>query len=111
MSNKTNDFIIMWDEFGLECIIDISGKRYDYTMAVLGGTELPDIKELNPMMWRARMNGHRAYEIYVQKCDPEITKEDLEEQFNHNPQGIVDMIREKGIKMFSNRRKDHSVIR
>jgi hypothetical protein len=109
--SKTNDFIIMWDEFGLECIIDITGKRHQYTMAILGDGIQPDIKELNPMLWRARMNRHRAYEIYAQKCDSEITEEDIREQFENNPQEIVNMIREKGIKLFSNRRPDRAVIK
>lgn len=109
--SKTSDFIIMWDEFGLDCIIDITGKRQQFTMAILSDGIQPDIKELNPMMWRARMNGHRAYEIYAQKCDSEITEEDIREQFENNPQEIVNMIREKGIKLFSNRRPDSAVIK
>lgn len=110
MSN-TNDFIIMWDEYGLDGIVDITGKRQQYTMAVLGNTKQPELPELRVMMMRARFNGQRAYEIYAQKCDPEITKEIIEEQFENNPQQIVDMIREKGVKLFSNRRPDHAVIR
>jgi len=106
----TNDFIISWDQFGLEGIIDITGKRQKHTFAVLSGGESPRIPGLTGMLMRARMNPQRNYEVYALSCDEEIDEDYIREMFNDDPQFIVNMIREKGVKIFSDRSNQKPVI-
>lgn len=104
----TNDFIISWDCYGLEALVDISGKRAKATMAALGGKPAPDIPELFPILMRARMNPQRNYEVYALVCDSDITKDTIQEMFENDPQSAVDLIRERGIKLFSDRQRGNA---
>lgn len=100
----TNDFIISWDCYGLEALVDISGKRSKATFATLAGTKAPDLPELSAMLLRARMNPQRNYEVYALVCDEDITEETLRFMFEHDPQGTVNLIRERGVKLYSDRK-------
>lgn len=106
----TNDFVISWDENGLDGIIDITGKRQKHTFAILSGGESPDVPGLTGMFLRARYNPQRNYEIYGLVCDEDIDEEVLRDMFADDPQFIVDMIREKGVKLYSNRVNKKPVI-
>lgn len=90
----------MWDEFGLERIVDITGQHHKYTMAILSDTMKPDVSYMNAMLLRARFNPQRAYEIYYIGCDG-IDEDDMVEMFREDPQYIVDLIRENGVRLFS----------
>lgn len=105
-----NYFIIMWDELGLECIIPVDmvklGDGGDM-LAKLEDGENKYAKQINRTIWmlkmRARFNSQRHYEIYCLITNPDITEKMLREQFEYNPQGMVDLIREKGVKIHSDR--------
>lgn len=99
----TNDFIISWDCYGLEGIIDISGQRQRATMAILGDQQMPGTPGLTAMLMRARMNPQRNYEVYGLVCDSNITESDIKQMFDDNPQAAADLIRSKGSVFFSNR--------
>lgn len=112
MSNK--EYLIMWDEYGLDSLVDVSGRRSAYNMGVMAGKpakELPHLNELQYMHLRARQNGQRCYEIYFLKCDEDILEDDIQHMFDTNPQTIVDLIREKGVKLYSQRNFREPVIR
>lgn len=52
---------------------------------------------------RAQANSQRHYEIYSIAVDSTISKQDLEEQFEQNPQAMADLVRNRGNKIYSNR--------
>ena len=107
-----NKFVIMWCEDGLECIIPIDLAEYkkyknDCVVARLADEEMPDIPTelkkaedaIRIMELRAQVNSQRFYEIYNLDTTESITKNDLEKLFEESPQMIVNLIREKGVKI------------
>jgi len=96
----------MWDEFGLDSLVDISGRRSAFNMGVLAGKdfrELPSMQELQSRSLRARFNPQRCYELYFLTCEESILEEDIRDMFDDHPQEIVNMIRSHGVKLVSNR--------
>lgn len=61
------------------------------------------LPNLNAMVLRARFNQQRHYEIYTVDVDDSITDLDMIELFEDNPQGMADLIRERGYKLYSDR--------
>ena len=53
------------------------------------------------LLLRARANSQRQYEIYSFGVEGELSLEEMKEMFNNNPQYFVDLIREKGVKIYS----------
>jgi hypothetical protein len=51
---------------------------------------------------RARFNPQRAYEIWTFNTEASIDEDTLWEIAQENPQSLVDMIREKGKRLYSN---------
>lgn len=111
-SKKTkNDFLAMWCSEGLECILDLSRWTKEHedwekkeVIAILKEEKFRDIEPTIPlqhMILRARVNSQRVYEIYTFTADTGISKEDIEELFETNPQYIVDFIRKNGYKVYS----------
>lgn len=108
-----NAFIFMWDQYGIEAIVPITQyedqKMLD-VMAVLkdepvGRNALDDI--INYMKLRARCNNERRYEIYAIDCDEGITLESLHESWEINPQMMADIIREKGVSLYDEPRRNN----
>jgi len=102
-------FIAMWDNTGLECIIDVSKHEKEIedhekhkVWSVLKG-ELHNVKPpnipLQLMIIRARANPQRHYEIYGFTSDE--SEKYVREIFETEPQLIVDWIRENGSKIYS----------
>ena len=73
-SNTMKKFIAMWDNTGLECILDVTKHEKEVDMwekrkawNILKGDKLVEPKPtlpLNQMIIRARANNQRHYEIY-----------------------------------------------
>lgn len=95
-----SEFLAMWDCEGLECMFDITSAKHDMMIAKLQGKKFlsPPIELLK---LRARANSQRQYEIYTFSVEGEVKLEDMKELFNLNPQSIVDLIRKKGNKLYS----------
>lgn len=97
----TNYFLLVWDEFGLENIADIT--EYEpwagaEALRELAGQEAkgsPADAMLAGMLLRARFNGHRNYEIYGVRTS--VEKESLEKLFVEQPQAAADLIRSRGV--------------
>ena len=51
----------------------------------------------------AMTNIQRSYEIYKLTTEGSITEEDIRKMFETSPQTIVNIIREKGDKIYSNK--------
>lgn len=101
----TRSYLVMWDQLGLECLVDLTELEYSQTIARLQGSTVPEDINLGYLKLRARANPQRHYEIYSFSADDTITEQDLRDQFEHSPQSIVDLIRERGEQLYSNREK------
>ena len=115
---STNTYIVYWDMTGLEAVVDITEKlarANDFEReSLFDRIKEPEkepynknMREINnmihTMMLRARANPQRHYEIYMLKTNEDITKEDLDRYFDDNAQVIVNLIRERGEKLYSDR--------
>lgn len=110
----------MWCNQGLECILDVNEYLHKYeewtkreTWRVLTETQRVDdpvpANPLRTLILRARVNSQRQYEIYTIETTG-LSKEDLEHCFSDTPQIIVDLIREKGVKVYSDRIKEEDIV-
>lgn len=108
-SSRVIEYILMWDMYGLESIINVT-EMYDD--AIISGLKGERVRHSNPiqyMILRARYNSQRCYEIYS-ICSSDITQDDFVRLFKDNPQMIVDIIRERGVKIYSDRQTKEAVI-
>lgn len=99
-----NVFLLSWDMLGLEAVINITEIEKEATWATLQDKQTPRLNHIvNSIMMRARANGQRHYEVYTVTMESSITKEDVCEMFEHNPQAMADLIRERGRMVYSDR--------
>jgi hypothetical protein len=61
------------------------------------------IPGLDILILRARANPQRHYEIYTVQVEPDVTLKDIQEMFKDTPQAIVDLVRARGNKLYSDR--------
>ena len=108
--SKNNKFLAMWDNMGLECLFDITDLDHELMLSTLKGQEVRTPFNLSMMMLRAQVNNQRHYEIYTFETDASVCKKQIEFMFTHNPQGIVNLIREQGNKIYSDTVKKKPVI-
>ena len=105
----TNAFIFSWDQLGIESIIPITQyEKWDQVqlMQIMkdGTSERNPLTQIvNMLTMRARFNNHRHYEIYAIDCNEEMDKEFWEEQWEKYPQETAELIRERGVKLYSDR--------
>ena len=108
-------YILSWDMNGLESCINASQVDREKTWNLLADKDErhEDVGTIiRHLTLRARFNSQRHYEIYAINVDPSITKEDLVEQFDQNPQAMADLVRARGRKLYSDRvDSDRVVIR
>jgi hypothetical protein len=106
-----HNFLVMWCNEGLECVIDITEDEQQRAWAALKGkppvSQLPNI---NHMILRARYNTQRHYEIYTVEATEGITADDIRDMFENSPQTAADTIRERGNCLHSDRVKDDRVL-
>lgn len=98
-------YIISWCHEGLETVQEIHDPEAEQVWAVLNNTT-PDNREtkmIYMMMMRARANTHRHYEIYAVNTDDSISAEDLTSMFKDDPQYAADLLRNRGVKVYSDR--------
>jgi hypothetical protein len=66
---------------------------------------------VNAVLFRARANSQRHYEVYTVTMDSGITDQDVRAMFEENPQAMADLIRERGHKIYSDRYNDGDQIK
>jgi hypothetical protein len=97
--NKGDNFLVMWDKYGLETLINISAQEREVIVAALKGEKIGGFRNpIQSMILRAQINMERNYEIYY--FNSEIPEEDIRELFEEDPQVIVDAIRKIGGKLY-----------
>jgi hypothetical protein len=105
----TNAYIFAWDNTGIEAVIPITQyEQYDRdnTMRILN--DQPTIRNplnsiIQMLIIRAKANPQRHYEIYSVDCNIELDEAWWREQWESDPQGCANLVRERGIKMYSDR--------
>ena len=91
----------MWDENGFEVIKDCTSWERDSLLNTLAGKELSKSPvNLQAMTMRARFNPQRNYEIYTFNTTEDFEEEALWKIAEENPQTLVDLIREKGKRLY-----------
>lgn len=72
--------------------------------ATLSNAKPPNLNSLvQTLLWRARMNTQRRYEIYTVGVASSVTEKQLLDMFELNPQGMAELVRERGTKIYSDR--------
>ena len=108
--SRSRTFCVMWDCNGLEAIGEVADPAMK-TWAILANKPVPR-EDFNVMHWemRARYNSQRHYEIYAIGVDGSITQEDIVDMFKTDPQYAADLIRDRGEKIYSDRRTKKDAI-
>jgi hypothetical protein len=101
---QPHTLLLVWDCLGLEYATDVTNYEKDMMWSTLKGTE-PTVRlpNLNHLILRARYNPQRNYEIYTVQVEADVTLEDIEQMFKDTPQEIVDLIRTRGNRIYSDR--------
>ena len=101
----SHQFLIMWDQLGLECCIDFTADQQRRMWQKLKGELVSEsaIPNYQHLLLRARFNSQRHYEIYSVEATDGITAEDIRQMFEADPQGAADTIRRLGHCMHSDR--------
>lgn len=112
----TNAYLVYWCNEGLESVVPITQYEpidVENTFRILNNQEPvrnPMNSIIQMMMLRGRMNGQRHYELYAIDCVDGITKQDIEQMFEDNSQTAADLIRSRGVKIFSDRAEKNRVV-
>ena len=61
------------------------------------------IPGLDLLILRARANPQRNYEIYTVQVEPDVSLKDTQNMFKDTPQEIVDLVRARGHRLYSDR--------
>lgn len=125
-TQRNNCFLLSWDCNGLEACVPLhelqqrheqaEKERVWTTLASVHGEDPgnPIDREINRIysniLMRARANPQRHYEIYTVQTDSSITKAKMVRMFKDDPQGMADLVRERGEKLYSDRAKHGAVI-
>lgn len=103
---STRYYIAYWDCNGFECIADLTKWERSRLLSILRGSEneKPPIN-LYHLVMRARFNPQRFPEIWSFTTTEDVSLDDLNHIANENPQSLVDMIRERGKKLYGDTKK------
>jgi hypothetical protein len=101
-----NLFLVSWDSTGIEACLNITEYEKETSWALLSNEDPPAKlgSIVNHLMMRARANPQRHYEIYTMNVAEGISENDVFEMFKNDPQGSADLIRDRGNKIYSDRR-------
>ncbi len=106
---QSTKLLVMWCSEGLEFVYDLGDWERRRVWASLKGETTEDPPNLRHLILRAQVNAQRNYEIYIVET-VDISREMVEEYFSHSPQSIVDLIRERGHQLYSDRATKKAVI-
>ena len=97
-------FLLVWDCLGLEYSCNLTDYDKQIMWCKLKGTE-PTVRipGLDILILRARSNPQRNYEIYTITVEPDVSLKDIQAMFKDTPQSIVDLVRARGHRLYSDR--------
>jgi hypothetical protein len=111
-----NAYIFSWDQEGIEAIIPITQyEHWDQKNLMRILSEKPTVRNplngiIQHLLLRAKFNSHRCYEIYSVDCSEDMDEKFWRNQWEEYPQATADLIRERGHKLYSDRRLKKAVI-
>ena len=96
--------LLVWDCLGLEYSCNLTNYDKEIMWSTLKG-EKPSVRipGLDMLILRARANPQRHYEIYTVTVEPDVSLKDIENMFKDTPQAIVDLVRARGHRLYSDR--------
>lgn len=104
-------FIVMWCCEGLECVVDVTNLERQNIWNALKDSPSPKFDvNLRHLIVRAKANPQRFYEIYAVTAQEGISRRDIEDMFQNDPQTAADTIRDLGYKIYSDRQTTQKVI-
>ena len=110
--SKSRVYICMWDENGFEVIKDCTSWERESFLNTIAGKQLkPAPVNLQALTLRARFNPQRNYEIWTFNATEELDEDTLWSYAYDNPQALVDMIRERGKRLYGEPATTESRIR
>lgn len=92
-----NIYLCYFDSLGFETIIDCTGYEKRCTWNAIKGVPPPKLP-VSQMIMRAKANPQRFPEIWTFQSEVDI--DILTQYTKDNPQGLVDLIREHGSKVY-----------
>jgi hypothetical protein len=102
----SNAFIFSWNIYGIESIIPIEEYRNHHKDQLINILKENKSKK-NPLdsiirnlIFRARYNSQRNYEIYAVDCDDILDEKFWEEQWSSNFIETAEIIRNNGYKLY-----------
>jgi hypothetical protein len=99
-----NLFLLSWDMLGLDSVVNITAMEKEATWAALQDQKSRSLGSVvNSVLLRARANSHRHYEVYTVNMEESMSEQDIRTMFDTNPQGMADLIRGRGHKIYSDR--------
>ena len=99
-----NIFLLSWDMHGIESVINVTGYEQEVTWNTLQDKPSPSLGSIvNGVLFRARANSQRHYEVYTVTMEDGISEEDVREMFEADPQHMAEFIRDRGHKIYSDR--------
>jgi hypothetical protein len=101
---QPHTLLLVWDCLGLEYSCDLTNYEKDLMWSELKGEE-PKVRipGLDILILRARANPQRNYEIYTVQVEPNVSLKDIQDMFKTTPQTIVDLVRTRGHRLYSDR--------
>jgi hypothetical protein len=101
---QPHTLLLVWDCLGLEYSCNLTDYEKEIMWSALKGEE-PKVRipGLDILILRARANPQRNYEIYTVQVDPDVSLKDIRDMFKDTPQTIVDLVRARGHKLYSDR--------
>lgn len=96
--------LLVWDCLGLEYSCDLTNYEKELMWSELKG-EKPTVRipGLDILILRARANPQRNYEIYTVQVEADVSLKDIQDMFKDTPQAIVDLVRARGHRLYSDR--------
>ena len=106
MTEKSaNIFVVAWDMYGLECVLDATELEKQVMWDALANkrTASTIARTISAIMMRARVNTQRCYEVYSIHTQSNISSADVTDMFDRDPQCAAETIRMHGTKLYSDR--------
>jgi hypothetical protein len=108
----TNAYIFMWDCYGIESIVPITQyEHWDHENLLKLLADKPTVRNpinsiIQRLIIRARFNTQRNYEIYAVNCNEDMDESFWKLQWQTEPQQTAGLIRQHGMKIYSDRAVD-----
>jgi hypothetical protein len=107
-----NIFLLSWDCNGIEAVVNVTAIEKEATWNTLQDKPTYSLgSTVNAILFRARANSQRHYEVYTVTMEDTITEDDVREMFESEPQRMAELIRERGHKIYSDRFNEGNTVK